>query len=138
MHTSWRTLLVVLSVALAQAAGMRPQPALAQADISVGDVFVTVYPVGTAVVEMPVGNPSTVQQTFQFRMLLLGADGVPIKVHVTEVLRLRPGLEEWVRFTIPRADGTQTVLFDVGLFGKPSDEPCDLRNLPPNVTDGCP
>ena len=129
---------LALLLALALTVGIWPGPALAQPNVSVGDLFVTVYPVGTVVVELPVGNPSTVQQTFQLRMLLLGADGAPFKVHFAEVVRLRPGVEEWVRFTMPRADGTRTVLFDVGLFGKPSDEPCDLRDLPPDVSDGCP
>ena len=136
-----RSVAVPLALAVLLAAvGLTPaaRPAAAQANVSVGDLLVTFYPVGTVVVEMPVGNPSSVQQTIQFRLLLLGPDGSPVKTHITEVLRLRPGIEEWVRFTVPRADGTQSVLFDVGLFGKPSDEPCDLRDLPQDLPDACP
>ena len=101
--------------------------------LEVGDVRLSLYPVGTLLVEMPVGNPTGRLQTFQF-WLPLDSDGAVVREHLTEVVRLRSGAVEWMRFVIPNADGVAAVGgLEVGLFGRPSDAPPDLFHLPPSL-----
>jgi hypothetical protein len=104
------------------------------APLEIGDVRLSLYPVGTLLVEMPVGNPTGRLQTFQFRLLLLGSDGAVVREHLTEVVRLRSGAVESMRFVIPNADGVAAVGgLEAGLFGRPSDAPPDLFHPPPSL-----
>ena len=127
-------MIVVLWAALA--AGPPAAFAASQelAPLEVGDVRLSLYPVGTVLVEMPVGNPTGRLQTFQFRLLLLGPDGAVVREHLTEVVRLRAGGVEWMRFVIPNADGVTAIGgLEAGLFGRPTDAPPDLFHPPPSL-----
>ncbi|HYU18518.1 MAG TPA: hypothetical protein VEQ11_07465 [Chloroflexota bacterium] len=86
------------------------EAALAGAPVSLGSWALTVYPVGTALVELPVGNPTLRPQAFHLVLILLRADGSVAANRSTDQLRLAPGQTLWMRFTVRHGDGAESVV----------------------------
>ncbi|MFN8523544.1 MAG: hypothetical protein U0821_10655 [Chloroflexota bacterium] len=110
MNTLRLWISAVAAALMVTAAAAWPASVSAQAaPIAVGRPVLTVYPLGTALVELPVGNPTGDAQEFRLLIVLLRADGSILATSATHVLKLDAGDSEWMSFNVPEADDARAV-----------------------------
>ena len=79
--------------------------------VSFTDPLLTVYPLGTARVQLYAVNPTATSQAFFIQLLVLRPDGTIASSETSEVLSLAALAGVDMFFTIPRSDnGTRVLL----------------------------
>jgi hypothetical protein len=74
-------------------------------DIDVTPARLTVYPLGTARVQMVLANPSGSEQVFALEILLMRADGSIATAFLSDALSLAPGVTVTTIYAVRHADG---------------------------------
>jgi hypothetical protein len=91
------TLLLVTPVAAA--------PAEQSVEIDVTPARLTVFPLGSARVQMVISNPSSAEQVFALEILLVKADGSIATAFLSDALAMAPGVTTTAIYSIKHADG---------------------------------
>jgi hypothetical protein len=91
-----------------------PQPALTKEgsgqvrqapEVDVTPARLTLYPLGTARVQMVLSNPSDAEQIFSLEILLVRADGSIATAYLSDALSLAPGVTATAIYAIRHAEG---------------------------------
>ncbi|MCC6179667.1 MAG: hypothetical protein IT305_30520 [Chloroflexi bacterium] len=88
----------------------RPAVADAALPLSLGDARLLIYPLGTALVEVRIGNPTTDRQDFWLQLVLTRPDGTIAVTETSEVYSMAPGTDITMLFTIQNANGATRAL----------------------------
>jgi len=94
--------LFVALVAVASVSAVPPAPAL---EIDVSPTRITMYPLGTARVEMVLTNPTVFEQSFMLEILMLRPDGSVATTYLSDGLALVPVTTTSATYSIVHADG---------------------------------
>ena len=94
-----------LVAALLLVAPVAAAPAEQSVDVDVTPARVTVYPLGTARVQMVLTNPSKFEQVFALEILLVRGDGSVATAFLSDALALAPGVTATAIYSIRHADG---------------------------------
>lgn len=118
MRTLRSSLIGGLAAALLLAAPVTaappPQPALTKEgsgqarqapDVDVTPARLTVYPLGTARVQMVLTNPTDDEQVFALEILLVRSDGSIATAYLSDALSLAPGVTATAIYAIRHAEG---------------------------------
>lgn len=91
--------------ALLLAAPVAAAPAEQAVDIDVTPARLTVYPLGTARVQMVLTNPTRTEQVFALEILLVRPDGSIATAYLSDALALAPGITTTAIYSIRHAEG---------------------------------
>ena len=80
-------------------------PAGQSVDVDVTPALVTVYPLGTARVQMVLTNTSVIEQVFALEILLVRPDGSIATAYLSDALALAPGVTATAIYSIRHAEG---------------------------------
>jgi hypothetical protein len=105
MRTVRSSLLGGLVAALLLAAPAWAAPAEQSVDVDVTPARLTVYPLGTARVQMVLTNTSSDEQVFALEILLVRSDGSLATAYLSDALALAPGVTATAIYSIRHADG---------------------------------
>ena len=105
MRTLRSSLIGGLVAALLLAAPATAAPAAQAPDINVTPARLTVYPLGTARVQMVLTNPTNDEQVFALEILLVRADGSIATAYLSDALSLAPGVTATAIYAIIHAEG---------------------------------
>jgi hypothetical protein len=105
MKTLRSPLIGGLMAALVLASPVTAAPAGQAVDIDVTPARLTVYPLGTARVQMVVSNPSRDEQVFALEILLVRSDGSIATAYLSDALSLAPGVTATAIYAVRHADG---------------------------------
>ena len=111
MRTSRSSLIggLVAAILLAAPVAAAPPPSSGQArqapEIDVTPARLTVYPLGTARVQMVLTNPSNDEQIFALEILLVRSDGSIATAYLSDALSLAPGVTATAIYAIRHAEG---------------------------------
>ena len=105
MRTLRSSLIAGLTAALLLAAPVTAAPAGQAPDIDVTPARLTVYPLGTARVQMVLTNPTDDEQIFALEILLVRADGSIATAYLSDALSLAPGVTATAIYAIRHAEG---------------------------------
>ena len=105
MRTVRSPLIGGLVAALLLAAPVSAAPANQSVDVDVTPARVTVFPLGTARVQMVLTNTSDFEQIFALEILLVRADGSIATAYLSDALALAPGVTATAIYSISHADG---------------------------------
>ena len=105
MKTLRSSLIGGLVAALLLASPVMAAPAGQAPDVDVTPARLTVYPLGTARVQMVLTNPSDDEQIFALEILLVRADGSIATAYLSEALSLAPGVTATAIYAIRHAEG---------------------------------
>jgi hypothetical protein len=105
MRTVRSSLIGALVSALLLAGPAVAAPAAQSVDVDVTPTRVTVYPLGTARVQMVLTNTSDDEQVFALEILLVRPDGSIATAYLSDALALAPGVTATAIYSIRHADG---------------------------------
>lgn len=105
MKSKHSALLGGLMAALVAVAPVNAAPAAQSVEIDVTPARLTVFPLGTARVQMVLTNPSRFEQVFALEILLVRADGSIATAYLSDALALAPGITTTAIYAIRHADG---------------------------------
>lgn len=105
MKTLRSSLIGGIMAALVLAAPVTAAPAGQAVDIEVTPARLTVYPLGTARVQMVLTNPTRSEQTFALEILLVRPDGSIATAYLSDALSLAPGVTATAIYAIRHAEG---------------------------------
>ena len=105
MRTLRSSLIGGLVAALLLTAPASAAPAEQAPDIDVTPARLTVYPLGTARVQMVLSNPSDDEQIFALEILLVRSDGSIASAYLSDALSLAPGVTATAIYAIRHAEG---------------------------------
>ena len=105
MRTVRSSLIGGLVAALLLAAPVAATPAGQAPEVDVAPARLTVYPLGTARVQMVVTNPTNDEQIFALEILLVRADGSIATAYLSDALSLAPGVTATAIYAIRHAEG---------------------------------
>jgi hypothetical protein len=105
MRTLRSSLIGGLVAAVLLAAPVTAAPAEQAPEIDVTPARLTVYPLGTARVQMVLSNPSDDEQIFALEILLVRSDGSIATAYLSDALSLAPGVTATAIYAIRHAEG---------------------------------
>ncbi|HZO28342.1 MAG TPA: hypothetical protein VFH48_20385 [Chloroflexota bacterium] len=105
MRTLRSSLLCGLMAAFLLATPVTAAPAGQAPEIDVTPARLSVYPLGTARVQMVLTNPTNAEQIFALEILLVRSDGSISTAYLTEALSLAPGVTATAIYAIRHAEG---------------------------------
>jgi hypothetical protein len=105
MKTLRSSLIGGILAALVLAAPVTAAPAGQAVDIDVTPARLTVYPLGTARVQMVLTNSSNDEQIFSLEILLVRSDGSIATAFLSDALSLAPGVTATAIYAIRHAEG---------------------------------
>jgi hypothetical protein len=105
MKTLRSALLSGVLAALLLSAPAAAAPAEQSVEIDVTPARLTVYPLGTARVQMVLTNPSSSEQVFALEILLVRRDGSVATAYLSDALAMAPGVTATAIYSIKHADG---------------------------------
>lgn len=105
MKTNRSAIFGALVAALLAVTPASAAPAAQSVDIDVTPARLTVYPLGTARVQMVLTNASRFEQVFALEILLVRADGSIATAYLSDALALAPGITTTAIYSIRHADG---------------------------------
>jgi hypothetical protein len=105
MRTVRASMIGGLVAALLLAAPAMAAPAGQSVDVDVTPARLTVYPLGTARVQMVLTNTSENEQVFALEILLVRPDGSIATAYLSDALALAPGVTSTAIYSIRHADG---------------------------------
>jgi len=104
MKTKHSALFGGLLAALVAVTPASASPAAQPVPIDVTPARLTVYPLGTARVQMVLTNTTRFEQVFTLEILLVRADGSIATAYLSDALALSPGITTTAIYTIRHAD----------------------------------
>ena len=105
MRTLRSSLIGGLVAALLLSAPVSAAPAEQAPEIDVTPARLTVYPLGTARVQMVLTNPTNSEQIFALEILLVRSDGSIATAYLSDALSLAPGVTATSIYAIRHAEG---------------------------------
>src|SRR6185436_2749321 len=105
MRTLRSSLIGGMVAALLLAAPVSAAPAEQAPEIDVTPARLTVYPLGTARVQMVLTNPSDDEQVFALEILLVRSDGSIATAYLSDALSLAPGVTATAIYAVRHAEG---------------------------------
>jgi len=105
MKTLRSPLIGGLVAALLLASPVAAAPAAQAPDVDVTPARLTVYPLGTARVQMVLTNPTNDEQIFALEILLVRSDGSIASAYLSDALSLAPGVTATAIYAIRHAEG---------------------------------
>src|SRR3954468_1197509 len=105
MRTVRSSLIGGLVAALLLAAPALAAPAEQSVAVDVTPARLTVYPLGTARVQMVLTNTSEAEQVFTLEILLVRPDGSIATAYLSDALALAPGVTATAIYSIRHAEG---------------------------------
>lgn len=105
MRTLRSSLIGGLVAAMLLASPVMAVPAGQAPEIDVTPARLTVYPLGTARVQMVLTNPTDDEQIFALEILLVRPDGSIATAYLSDALSLAPGVTATAIYAIRHAEG---------------------------------
>jgi hypothetical protein len=105
MRTLRSSLIGGLAAVLLLAAPVMAAPAGQAPEIDVTPARLTIYPLGTARVQMVLTNPTDDEQIFALEILLVRPDGSIATAYLSDALSLAPGVTATAIYAIRHAEG---------------------------------
>ena len=105
MRTLRSSLIGGLVAALLLASPVMAAPAAQAPEIDVTPARLTVYPLGTARVQMMLTNPTDDEQIFVLEILLVRPDGSIATAYLSDALSLAPGVTATAIYAVRHAEG---------------------------------
>jgi hypothetical protein len=99
------TALVLAAPVAVPPATVSATPAAQAVDVDLTPARLTIYPLGTARVQMVLTNASRSEQIFAVEILLVRSDGSIVTAYLSDALALAPGVTATAIYTVRHADG---------------------------------